>query len=393
MTKLFYPLTPGVGFSIHNFFRIEKHQFEPDVKTFPRGIFIGDSDLEMENRDNCNQPLLNPWVAEHLARDSTSSLLIYCGSETIGNDQLINRIGRLQSMGIGRDQLHFISASTAQNANIAEVMPGLKTSAFYHWEMYCAVKTQTWHEEVEPKTQFLYLNRRNSHERLYLAYLLLNQHRLQHTMEYSLHPGIYWTQHTRTEQLNHYKQVLQCIPEQHRTNISRWCLTNPWRSIPSPERSEPFKYTLFDSHMEQLIKQSALSIVTESHPYHPQYCFMPTEKIMRTIGADRAFVVLGTQHYLKHLRSMGYKTFSDYWSEDYDSEPDLYRRIEMVRDTVLEIAAMDPLTIIKLTREVCEHNRQTLRARTEAASVAQDFDSELRPYIQFAKPQLPIEVY
>lgn len=52
------------------------------------------------------------------------------------------------------------------------------------------------------------------------------------------------------------------------------------------------------------------------------------------------FIILGPQHSLKYLRDYGFKTFHDFWSEDYDQEPDPYRRIEIIADTLYELDRM-----------------------------------------------------
>lgn len=65
-----------------------------------------------------------------------------------------------------------------------------------------------------------------------------------------------------------------------------------------------------------------------------------TEKSFKPICLQMPFIILGPQHSLKYLRDYGFKTFHDFWSEDYDQEPDPYRRIEIIADTLYELDRM-----------------------------------------------------
>jgi hypothetical protein len=48
--------------------------------------------------------------------------------------------------------------------------------------------------------------------------------------------------------------------------------------------------------------------------------FFVTEKTWRPIIYRRPFIVQGPQWYLKNLRRLGFRTFSDWWSEGYDED-------------------------------------------------------------------------
>lgn len=58
-------------------------------------------------------------------------------------------------------------------------------------------------------------------------------------------------------------------------------------------------------------------------------CFYPTEKTTRPILLKKPFILMGPANYLLHLRQLGFKTFGDFWDEDYDgySGIDRYQRI------------------------------------------------------------------
>lgn len=390
---LYYPDSNGNPFPFISYTSVAQQVYNDLTKTFPQGAWFGASQLDWENSQRNNQTVFSSWAIKHLCQDPDSRLILYCGHETISDVGLKTTVDLLTSWCIPLTQVHFISASVPQQNRIKQLYKDIKVSAFHHWEMYCAAKTKNWNITVEPQHRFLYLNRRNSKERIRLAYLLLNDDDVKSNCNYSLHPGIYWENSTRAGELAHFRSVMNELPLKYKSEISSWCLTRPWRSITSPERdaSNPSTYTLFDQHTQHLIKNSSISIITESHPYQSMTDFMPTEKIIRTIAAQRPFVVLGTHHYLKHLRDMGYKTFDSLWNEDYDREPNMWKRIDMIADTVKHINTMDLNSIAEQIQSITQHNLNMLQTRTTLDRVHTTIDPELVPLLQFENATLPFE--
>ena len=67
-------------------------------------------------------------------------------------------------------------------------------------------------------------------------------------------------------------------------------------------------------------------------------CFLVTEKLWRAILAKRPFIVVSNPNYLNNLKRLGFKTFEDFWSEEYD----LYReadRIHSIEPLLIQISA------------------------------------------------------
>ena len=48
-------------------------------------------------------------------------------------------------------------------------------------------------------------------------------------------------------------------------------------------------------------------------------CFFITEKTVRPMLLKKPFIHMGSKNYLDYLHQMGFRTFSDFWSEDYDA--------------------------------------------------------------------------
>jgi len=84
-----------------------------------------------------------------------------------------------------------------------------------------------------------------------------------------------------------------------------------------------------------------------------------TEKIFKPMVLKQPFVLLCGSGALKYLRSYGFKTFKDFWSEDYDNIVDEDQRLQAVADIVNRVADMD-LDECEAMREkmkpILEHN-------------------------------------
>lgn len=89
--------------------------------------------------------------------------------------------------------------------------------------------------------------------------------------------------------------------------------------------------------------------------------FLVTEKLWRCIIARRPFIVLGPADYLYNLRKLGFDTFYNYWSEDYDGQNG-QTRISMILKIVNDVATWDlkkcsdTLTNME---NILDHNYQT----------------------------------
>jgi len=80
-------------------------------------------------------------------------------------------------------------------------------------------------------------------------------------------------------------------------------------------------YTKFDGYyytdpLTDLYRSILIDIVVESHV--AGNTFFPTEKTVRPMLLKKPFVVFGSRDYLAYLRQMGFRTFGDFWDEDYD---------------------------------------------------------------------------
>jgi hypothetical protein len=58
--------------------------------------------------------------------------------------------------------------------------------------------------------------------------------------------------------------------------------------------------------------------------------FFFTEKTVRTFLLQKPFILMGSQNTLCYLRQMGFKTFHDFWDEDYDGYSDRQRYAKII---------------------------------------------------------------
>ncbi len=97
------------------------------------------------------------------------------------------------------------------------------------------------------------------------------------------------------------------------------------------------------------------SIVPETVETNNIFCL--SEKTFKPIIAGHISVYLAGAGYLKYLRSLGFKTFSNYIDESYDEELDLTKRIQKISDTCCQLLQTDHKKLYRDLASVTMHNR------------------------------------
>lgn len=80
-------------------------------------------------------------------------------------------------------------------------------------------------------------------------------------------------------------------------------------------------------------------------------CFLVTEKLWRAVVAHRPFIIVSNANYLKNLQKLGFKTFNNWWSEEYDMYGDS-TRICKIQSLLLNISRWNETTLHKILREM-----------------------------------------
>lgn len=149
------------------------------------------------------------------------------------------------------------------------------------------------------------------------------------------------------------KALHELVPLTLDTANSRACSAKDL--LPDFDRTSNLKT---DEDMEFFYLDSFLSIVTESR--FGVLCGEVSEKVLRPMVFMRPFVIFGAPYLLKYLKSLGFRTFSDFWDESYDEIEDHKLRTEAlfrVLDSVLnqDLHSMEKLLV--QMKEILEHNR------------------------------------
>jgi hypothetical protein len=85
-------------------------------------------------------------------------------------------------------------------------------------------------------------------------------------------------------------------------------------------------------HTDQLAKfytDFLIDVVSET--WTVGNTFFPTEKTIRPILLKKPFIVMGSKNYLCYLQQMGFQTFNNFWSEDYDGYEGQERYIKILQ--------------------------------------------------------------
>lgn len=67
---------------------------------------------------------------------------------------------------------------------------------------------------------------------------------------------------------------------------------------------------------KQIYPDILIDVVAET--FTSGNCLFITEKTVRPILLKKPMIVMGSKNYLDYLHQMGFRTFSDFWNEDYD---------------------------------------------------------------------------
>lgn len=116
----------------------------------------------------------------------------------------------------------------------------------------------------------------------------------------------------------------------------------------------------YNSSLNELYKNIFIDVVAEATAFGNT--FYPTEKIARAILCKKPFIVMSSRYYLAYLKQLGFKTFDEFWSEDYDSYDgkDRYCAILALIDQ-LAVLSTDQLAELNTKLQlILEHNYQLL---------------------------------
>jgi hypothetical protein len=129
------------------------------------------------------------------------------------------------------------------------------------------------------------------------------------------------------------------------------------------------RYTAVDGYdygdpLTDFYRDIFVDIVVESHILGNT--FFVTEKTLRSIWLKKPFIVFASRDYLCYLRQMGFKTFFEFWDEDYDGYETRDRLLKIY--TLIDwIAKQDSNSLLKMyesMQEILENNYHVLLSKS-----------------------------
>lgn len=94
--------------------------------------------------------------------------------------------------------------------------------------------------------------------------------------------------------------------------------------------------------------------------------FFVTEKTVRPMLLKKPFIIMGPKNFMIYLRQMGFRTFYEYWDEDYDGYEgkEKYLQIVKVIESIASKTHNELASMYDSMQHILEHNYNLLIAQT-----------------------------
>lgn len=139
--------------------------------------------------------------------------------------------------------------------------------------------------------------------------------------------------------------------------------------LSSPDRYTAFNGYYYDDPLTNFYQDILVDIVVESHV--AGNTFYPTEKTTRPIWLKKPFIVFASKNYLCHLRQMGFMTFNNFWSEDYDGYEgrERYVRILALIDELANKSKTELNNMYHSMKYTLDHNYNLLQTQSYTTTI------------------------
>jgi hypothetical protein len=94
-----------------------------------------------------------------------------------------------------------------------------------------------------------------------------------------------------------------------------------------------------------------------------------TEKAYKPIACSTPFIAFATPNWLEDLRALGFKTFAPFINEDYDTETDSNKRLNMIVAEIERICSLDAESykeLVENCKSIAIQNLQILKDKQNA---------------------------
>lgn len=320
-------------------------------------IPIVTSDCKIWNKD---QLILN--IAQNLNHDLIVLDLLAEGPccKTCGIDDILDM--SIDSLALNQDQFVIHTSNQKRSSTYREVRQG-----------FCELEhcKTAWHlmeskKCLSLKTKFGMFIGRSNWKRLGLASHLWHNYYHDVIMSFHFDPALDFFQHNFG--LEEY--LLENWLDK---DIIEFLSALP---LKIDQQTYPILYNGRALDLDSQYKDFFCEIVCET--YFTGDTFFVTEKTWRPIMNRRPFVVQGPQSYLQNLHRLGFRTFSDWWSEGYDHDFN-GGTLESLKNCIDYIANQDNMTIMKWFDEmqpVLDHNIKVLLELTNNQILKTKFNDD-----------------
>jgi hypothetical protein len=125
--------------------------------------------------------------------------------------------------------------------------------------------------------------------------------------------------------------------------------------------------TWYDYNLDDGIKMypnCLIDLISEAHVLGDT--FYPTEKTARPIWMKKPFIIFASRNYLDYLHQMGFQTFCNYWSEEYDGYEgrDRFLKILELIDWLDKCSTQQLVEMYRQMQPILEHNYQLLQTQS-----------------------------
>lgn len=143
----------------------------------------------------------------------------------------------------------------------------------------------------------------------------------------------------------------------------------PLLKSPSDRLTSRLGYDYADP-LTKLYQDILIDIVVESHVLGNT--FYPTEKTTRPIWLKKPFIIFGSKNYLDYLHQLGFKTFYEFWSEDYDGYEgrDRYVKILQLIDNLAKKSTVELTQIYQDMQSILDYNYNLLMTQSYNTNIS-----------------------
>lgn len=127
----------------------------------------------------------------------------------------------------------------------------------------------------------------------------------------------------------------------------------------------------FTSHYISKHIEDATWISLIAETLDDERIFFPTEKTGKPMMCNKPFIVLGSKHFLKNLRKIGFKTFHPIIDESYDEIDDVVERTKSAFKSFLELQKQDQIMVRLHLKDILDHNEKCMRDKSWLTENAQ----------------------